>query len=163
MLSGPLLVDTNVWISYFMGQGSRCPHITRLINACHRHGIDLLFAPSSLKDVFYIVPRELKRMGRAEHSAADERGEAGTRGLVAWACSESMHKLATPASMGLPECRMAHMLRGQHADLEDNLVLACAAGCKAEYVLTYDEGMIRDFPGDCITPEHACELLGVGA
>jgi predicted nucleic acid-binding protein len=53
------------------------------------------------------------------------------------------------------------MLRTKHGDLEDNLVIAAAETCNADYVVSYDRKMLEHFSPACITPEQASHLLGI--
>lgn len=53
------------------------------------------------------------------------------------------------------------MLRTKHGDLEDNLVIAAAETCNADYVVSYDREMREHFSPTCITPEQANHLLGI--
>lgn len=162
VISGPLMVDTNVWVDYFMGKEARCHDALEFVNQARDIGIRLLAAATSLKDVFFIMPRELKRAALAVGYDVHAPGEAAARQMMAWGCLESIRDVATIAPVTLVECELAHILHKQHADFEDNLIMASAHTCQAEYVVTYDERMAHDFPGDCLTPRQALGLLGRG-
>ena len=150
-----LLVDTNVWIDYFLGPKETIAQITALYKMAADRGITLAYAPTSLKDVFYIIPRRMRAMAIAEGEAFVERSLAP----VAWGCVRKMTEIAVAAPQSLAECEMAWMLRNTHDDLEDNLVIAAAETCNADYVVTYDEQMLEHFSPACITPEQALRLL----
>lgn len=55
-----LLVDTNVWLDYYLQEGAfdEAKHLVELAEAGK---IDLLYTPTTAKDVFYILPRRLAR------------------------------------------------------------------------------------------------------
>ncbi len=53
-----LLVDTNVWLDYYLQEGA-FDEAKRLIELAEAGKIDLLYAPTTAKDLFYIVPRRL--------------------------------------------------------------------------------------------------------
>ena len=80
---------------------------------------------------------------------------------VAWACVRTMTEIAVAAPLSLAECDLAWMLRTKHGDLEDNLVIAAAETCNADYVVSYDRKMLEHFSPACITPEQASHLLGI--
>ena len=137
MRASRLLLDTNVWFDYFMGQGRSLQAIQGLIEAGLDGRADLLYAPTSAKDLFYLIPRRL--------CSTDESG--GGKAPVsyrpaAWACVERMMELATAAPLSHAECELARMLRSTFGDFEDKPLLAAA-------------------PEACITPERALALLAL--
>ena len=150
------LVDTNVWIDYFMASEPYYEAVLSFFEAVDRCGGTLLFAPTTLKDVFFLVPRILRR----EALAAGQLEETSF-GPVAWACVQTMTEIAAAAPLSLPECDLAWMLRARHKDLEDNLVIAAAETCNADYVVSYDRELIEHFSPACITPEQANNLLSI--
>ena len=150
-----LLIDTDVWIDYFLGSREAIDRITALFGMAADRGIALAYAPTSLKDVFYIIPRRLRAMAIAEGDAFDERSFLP----VAWSCVRKITEIGVAAPQALAECELAWMLRGTHGDLEDNLVIAAAETCNADYVVTDDSEMLEHFSPACITPEQALRLL----
>jgi predicted nucleic acid-binding protein len=72
-----------------------------------------------------------------------------------------MTEIAVAAPVSPPEFDLAWTLRSRHADLEDNLIIAAAETCNADYVVSYDRAMLEHFSPVCITPEQACNLLGI--
>ena len=152
-----LLLDTNVWVSYYLSGSGLAEDAGELVRASLANDIELFYAPTSLKDAFYIIPRELKR---AEAESGVETSPASRR-AVAWACTQHMREIATPAPLTGVECDLAHMLRSMNADLEDNIVVACAETCHADYLVTYDRQLIEAFSPSCITPAQALSAIGV--
>ena len=69
--------------------------------------------------------------------------------------------IAVAAPVSQPECDLAWMLRSTHADLGDNLIIAAAETCNADYVVSYDRAMLEHFSPACVTPEQACNLLSI--
>lgn len=148
-----LLIDTNVWVDYFMRSELDGGASERLLETAVRHDATILVCPTTLKDVFYLIPRRFKRQDAHD-------GKTGTSyEAVAWACIEHMLEIATPSPLGLFECAMARTLRGKFGDFEDNLVLASGESAKADYIITRDVKLLQRFPEACITPERALELL----
>ena len=152
-----LLLDTNVWLAYLLAQGPHAEDSRKLIEYAGLHNIALLYAPSTLKDVFRLVPRILRR----DALAAGEYEEGMSFDFAAWACVRTMTEVAAAAPLSIAECDMAWMLRNMHGDFEDNLVIAAAETCNADYVVTNDVELSKHFAPVCITPEQAlrlCEL-----
>ncbi|MDO4797508.1 MAG: PIN domain-containing protein [Coriobacteriales bacterium] len=150
-----LVIDTNVCVDYLLGTQPYCHDILSLFEKCARENISLLYAPTTLKDVFYIIPRQLRRMDANNDVAHDQ----SAREQIAWACVETITGIATAIPQALPECNLAWMLRHRHGDFEDNLIVAAAETCDADYVVTYDKTLIEHFAPVCITPEQASDLL----
>ena len=150
------LVDTNVWIDYFMASEPHYREILSFFEAVDQHGGTLLYAPTTLKDVFFLIPRILRR-----EAIATGEIEETSFAPAAWACVRTMTEIAVAAPLSLPECDLAWMLRTTHGDLEDNLVIAAAETCNADYVVSYDRAMLEHFSPACITPEQADKLLSI--
>ena len=152
-----LLIDTNLWVDYFVGNEPYAREVMELFEECDRRAVTLMYAPTSLKDVFYLVPRSLRR------AAIDSGTDVGDVSFkpAAWACVEKMTEIAVSATLSLAECELAWMLRNSHADLEDDLVVAAAETGKASYVVTYDTELLRHFAPVCVTPSQVLTLLRV--
>lgn len=148
------VVDTNVWIDYLLGNEPFCTSIVRFSEEAVSRDASLLYAPTTLKDVYYIGPRELRC-----RSSLEDKHAPSALNRIAWACVESINSIATAAPQSKPEYNLAWMLRHKHGDLEDNLVMTAAETCDANYVVTYDQQLITHFSPVCITPEQALELL----
>jgi predicted nucleic acid-binding protein len=150
------LVDTNVWIDYFMATEPHGKEVLAFFEAVDQRGGTLLYTPTTLKDVFFLIPRILRREAQAA-GKPDNTSFAP----AAWACVRTMTEIAVAAPVSPPEFDLAWTLRSRHADLEDNLIIAAAETCNADYVVSYDRAMLEHFSPVCITPEQACNLLGI--
>ena len=82
-----LLVDTNVWLDYYLQEGAfdAAKHLVELAEAGK---IGLLYAPTTAKDVFYILPRRLARR--------NVNGMNVSFALASWACIEHMMQVQPP-------------------------------------------------------------------
>lgn len=152
-----LLIDSNVWIDYFVRSEKTGEMACAFMCAAMRNEVTLVYTPSTLKDVFYIIPRRL----RAQAISEGDDVTGITFAPSAWACVRAMTEMAVAATTALPECELAWMLRHQHGDFEDNLIIAAAETCGADYVVTYDRALIEHFAPVCITPEQALNILQV--
>lgn len=149
-----LLLDTNIWMSYFTREDSTYRDCELLLETAVANDAPLLVSPTTLKDVFYLIPR---RFHRQDASAGKDNISYEP---VAWGCLDFMLDIATPSPLSLIECTMANTLRGRFGDFEDNLILATGESAGAEYIVTYDKPLLKRFPEACITPKRALELLG---
>ncbi len=148
-----LLLDTDIWVDYFLGAGPSLEAIKRLIALGVEGRVTLFYAPTSAKDTFYLLPRRLK--------AQDANGgrDVESYSAVAWACLERMMELATAAPQSHAECELARLFRATFGDFEDNLIIAAGETVKADYIVTNDKVFLRALPEACVTPERAVELL----
>ena len=151
-----LQADTNFWMVYFLKYEQLFEPCARIVEMAAAERIELLVAPSSVKDVFYLIPRALRRMDSQEG-----RGSVSYR-PAAWACVEFMLDTATPSPQGVAECEKARMLRQTIDDFEDGLILASAESAGADFVLTYDHGLLEQLPEVFVTPSRALELMEIG-
>ena len=150
-----LLLDTSAWMYYFTGASEHLGAISRLIETCVASDVDLLYAPTGLRDVFHLIPCALGR--------ADAQGEPASTYLpAAWACARRMMELATAAPLSAPECEMARILHDQVPDLGGGLVIAAADRARADYVVTYHCRMLQGMPEECVTAERVLELMKMG-
>ena len=149
------LVDTSVWLDLFLQAEPQRTEIEHFFVALCEHDGVLLYTPTSLKDVFYLVPR--RQRARLVAQGIDVTHVSFSP--YAWACVEKMTDIAVAAGQALPECSMAWMLRNDHPDLEDNLIIAAAETSGADYVVTYDKRLQKDYAPVCITPSQALRLL----
>lgn len=150
-----LLLDTSVWISYFIEQDRAHLEVAHLAEQAAVCNTTLAYTASTLKDVFYIVPRRLRAQAISE--GFDVSNVTFTP--MAWSCVEVMTEIAVVVGQSLPECSLAWMLRSEHPDLEDNLIFAAAETSGVDHVVTYDRQMLEHFSPACITPAQALRLL----
>ncbi len=171
-----VLVDTNVWLDYFMGEGPELEAIKELVRLAHEGCLTLLYAPTTAKDLFYLIPRRLRRLVPEDNTSYAPAAWGCIEKLMeiavvpedntsyapaAWGCIEKLMEIAVAAPLSFPECELARMLRKAFDDFEDNLVLAAAETAKADYVVTQDRAFLSAMPEVCITPSRALELLRI--
>ena len=60
-----IMLDTNVWLDAFDGNRARSSEANKLIDVCEAADIDLLYAATSSKDVYYLLCASLKHQARA--------------------------------------------------------------------------------------------------
>ena len=152
-----VLIDTNVWLGYLIGEEPVCSEVKAMLEACARQEVELFYAPTTLKDLFYLLPRVLKR--RVNDTPDAPAGNDASLIPAAWACVRLVADLATAAPLTSAECELSWTLRQAHGDLEDNLVVAAAETCGAAYLVTYDKDLSRHYAPACIEPTELTHLL----
>lgn len=155
MKASRLLLDTNVWLDYFLDEGPSVDAITEIASAGFSGKTLLLYAPTTAKDLFYLIPRRLR--------ALDANGESAASSYLpaAWACVDRMMEIAAAAPQSQAECELARMLRRTSSDFEDNLIVAAGETAQADYIVTNDKRLLSALPEACITPERAADLLSL--
>lgn len=152
-----VLFDTNAWMYYFFGSGAQGSDVLSLVDCCIENGCDILYAPTTVKDLFYLIPRYFRRL------PAGEKISTASGRAVAWGVIDALMEIATAAPVAVGECELARMLRSKHPDFEDNLMLAAAERGGARFVVTYDEQLLRRFPGVCVTAGAAEQALSLSS
>lgn len=157
-----LLIDTNIWLDYFIPQRQGHKKACHLIEEACRQDVTILYAVTSLKDVFYLVAVSLKRAARQRGGDISE-GDARAIQAASWGIVEAMGELGTPIAADATDFWLARKYRALHADLEDNFVLAAARRAHVDVLVTGDEKLIKHAPVCAMTAEDACAYLEMGA
>ena len=160
-----LVIDTNVWLDYFLGFRTGSPAARDLFCAANRAGVDLLYAATSSKDLFYLICSDFKRDYRLRHGS--EHAEEGARAAseVAWSCLAVMGEMATAVACDQSDIWLAQKYRGLHEDYEGNLVVAAVQRAHADCLVTNDQGLIRHSPVaalSCVDALAYLDTLGPG-
>lgn len=153
-----IMFDTNVWLDAFDGNRSRSSEANRLIDVCEAADIDMLYAATSSKDVYYLLCASLKHQARAVgESVTAERAQAIS--AYASACIDAMCALATAVGMDVSDVRVARVYQKLHADFEDTLIYAAAQRAHVDLLVSSDEDMVRHAPVPALRLEDALALL----
>ena len=154
------LLDTNVWMDHYLARPQKDnPATTLLRQAAPCEHVTLFYAPTTAKDVFFLLERTLKIMARHENAELPE-GAAEAAREVAWACVDNMSELATAAPIDESELWIARKFRRDHGDFEDNLIIAAGERANVDYIVTSDRQLLSHLPAIAITPQQARELIG---
>ena len=152
-----LLLDTNVLLDYFIRRNERNAAVVELFglaDACE--GVVLCVASLTLKDMYYLLERFLKREAAAQGRASDAAAAAAR--TAAWACVRQVLDHVQVVSVGLDEVLEACALRRIHGDFEDDLILAAAMKAGADYLVTSDGRLERHVPEASVDVARALEL-----
>ena len=153
-----LLLDTNVWLDYFLGWRDMSPTSRRLVELALSQDCTLVYAVSSVKDVFYIVASEHRRLERAAEGSLGE-GAVAAANAAAWGCVNALQEMACAVPLDHTDVWMASRQRVLHADFEDDLIIAAALRAKADYLVTNNEGLLRHCPVAALDARDMVALL----
>ena len=76
-----LLIDTNVWLDYFLPDRAGGKEAIDLIVFAFEYEFPLLYPAAIVKDVFYVAVSTFKRIARAEKGSLTQSGK-GNRNRV---------------------------------------------------------------------------------
>lgn len=138
-----LVLDTNVWLDDAIAWRKGHDSAQKLIAYSRRHKVELAFAVTTIKDVFYIAERQFRRYAREMQGTLTEAGAAASTDS-AWDVAEGLTDVATPIAMDAADVWMARKLRAVHNDLEDNLVIAAAKRANADFIVTSDARLLQN-------------------
>lgn len=155
-----VMVDTNVALNYALGNEVAVDEIRCFLNTCADKDIDVLLTATSLKDMFYIMPRAYRRQLSPNSVDLPQHELDALIRDVSWHAICDAMALYGIVGVDQDVCESAVGLRRHHPDFEDNLVMSAADSVSAKYVVTYDEQLIKHFPGICMTPKHVLAWLG---
>lgn len=152
-----ILVDTNVWLDYFIGLRAGHDEAAAFLRGSERVEAQLLYPAATLQDVFYLMARELKRIARSVAPVTESDVQAIRR--IAWGCIDNMRELATAVGMDESDLWLACKYRTLTWDLEDNVVLAAAQRAEVDYLVTNDRVLIQRATVPALTPKDMTALL----
>lgn len=141
-----LLLDTNVWLDYFIESRSGHHAAFQLIDAAFQREIALLFAVTSSKDIFYTANRAAKYWYRESHDGELTDSAALAAQEIAWGCLNQLRELGTAVDCDLSDVWLACKHRPIHGDYEDDLILAAVQRVGSTMLVTNDEKLLRHCP-----------------
>ncbi len=149
-----ILVDTNVWLDQYLPARPHRLESQAFVDAALTQGVELAYPASIVKDVFYLVGNEYKRIVRAE---TGDLTEADARAIqrLAWGVVDNLQEVATPVGLDLTDVWLASKWRQVDGDLEDNLVRAAAKRANADLLVTWDKKMLSKAVVPTLTPTDA--------
>ena len=153
-----VLVDTNVWVSFYCG--SRPDHLavrSFILRSIEKDAVLLYVAPS-IKDVYYLLAADAKREYRGSNGLLTDSAAAAAN-EYAWGCISNMVELATAMPCGHTDVSIAQKFKKLHGDLEDDLVIAAAIRSKADVLVTSDENLRRHAPVAAMCVDDAIKFL----
>lgn len=154
-----LLLDTNVWLDYFLARTPGHRAAAELVALAEgSEAVALYTSALSVEDIAYLLERDMKSGAREAGLVVSEQVAAAAR-ETAWGCVRMVLESSFIVPTGHPEILQAFTLKSVHDDLEDDLLLGSAYRADVDYVVTYDEQLMRRSPVPCVDVAGALELL----
>ena len=154
-----ILVDTNIWLDYFLARGVHHHAVSTFIAKTYGREDIALYVPSlSLKDLAYQLASLMKLDARRAGKDITPDIVAAAR-EVSWGCVRSVLEKALVGPIGHTEVLGAFTRKRIHDDFEDDLVLSAADAVGADFLMTHDAALRRHMGGLCLTAEEGLELL----
>jgi predicted nucleic acid-binding protein len=153
-----IVVDTNVWLDQYLPARPHRAESHAFMDAALAQGVELAYPASIIKDVFYVVGSEYKRIVRAQQGTLSEV-DAQAIQRIAWGVVDNMQEVATPVGIDLSDVWLASKWRTVDGDLEDNLVRAASKRTRADLVVTWDKGMLAKAVVPTVTPTDAIAVM----
>lgn len=154
-----LLLDTNIWMDYYLEQRVGHASAMSLLAYAIDHGHNLAYAVTTSKDVFYLINAGAKRILRKENNGTLSEDQARVASQLAWACLGHMAENAIPIGCDLSDVWLAEKYRNLHTDFEDNLVLAAAQRAGVDLLVTGDVNLIQHSPVAAMNAQDALAYL----
>ena len=156
MVGPSLLLDTNVWFEYEMGDAPERKS-SELVLWAITHDTRLGIAAHSLKDLFCLIERDLKR--RSVNDSPASSGPAAR--AAAWGALTALRDNVEIIGSDFMDAYLGMKYRGLHDYYEDNLVIAACERMKADVLVTNDQKLIKHAPVLAKTPAETLEWLRV--
>lgn len=157
-----LLIDTNVWIDYFLSRSSECRQATELlVRAGESESVALYVVSHSIKDIAYILASTMKEQARRCAGELTEEAAAAAR-EVSWGCVRNMLDQAIVIPVGQTEILQAFTYKAVHDDLEDDILLGAAYRAGIDCIVTHDKRLAQRSPIACIDIGQALAMVREG-
>ena len=153
------LVDSNVWLDAFIDRSVMHEDANGFLKRAYESGTALYTAIETTKDVYYLLSCELKRMQRAECGTVTEPF-ANAVNEAAWSCLSVMRRISTVVAADAHDMIEATVMRSDHEDYEDNLIIAAAQRAQVSHIVSSDKALQKHSPIPCIGIREALEIMG---
>lgn len=153
-----IMVDTNVWVDLYVPGRPHRDAALAFFESARRDDVELVFTLEIARAVFRIVSYEAKRwvrLGKGELSDSYARAIAAH----AWDFVVDMQEYGTAVGSATPDLWLAAKLRDEHAEIEDDLIVAACMRIGADYLVTNDEKLMRHAPVATVTPEMMTRIM----
>lgn len=152
------VIDTCVWLDFLIPTRAGNAVADRLLALIRKHGLGIYCPPGIIQNLSYLaealMKRELKGCG-----AQDGEAIAQVARQFAWSCVQNTRKIAAIVGVDESDVWFAEKYHRVHPDFEDDLVLAAARRCEADYLVTNDKALISHATVSGLTSEDAVRLL----
>ncbi len=153
------VVDTNVWLDYFIASRSGHTAADAFVKLSLREGMALLYTVATSKDLYFLIEREAKRLLREQADGILSEQDAHVARDMGWDSLLTMRSLACAIGCDEGDVEVACKHRVVHSDYEDDLLIAAALRADATALVTSDEALLRHCPVATMDPVDACRWL----
>lgn len=136
-----LVLDVNVLLDNYLPARPHHKDAKKLVALALERDALLLYPITALPDFFFIAQASVKRAMREERGELTE-GDALIARKLAWAFVDNLEQIATAVAADESDRWLASKERVAHPDLEDNLIVAAAQRCDADFLITNDTQLI---------------------
>lgn len=154
-----LLLDTNVWVDYYIGMRKGHADSFTLIRRAIEVNTGLYVPMHCTKDLFYFIALWSKKDMRKMNGGRLSQGAANAANELAWGCVQHLNRIATPVGCDQSDAWLAIKQKTVHADYEDNLVIAAAMRANA-ILVTNNADLIKHSPVAALSVRDAIAYLG---
>ena len=134
-----LLLCLDVWVSLLEKKGGR-PEVQPLLGMAKEGGVELLYPAPVIKDV-------IQAFG----------GEEGKKS--SWKAVERMRAIGSAVGVDEADLAVACRYRPLTTSFDSALALAAAQRAGADYLVTYDQELLRRAPVAALSPGDVCAVL----
>lgn len=156
-MSLTLLLDTNVWVDNYCKDHVSNDVVRELMSTAYKKGVVLTYPAGIVKDVFYVLSHEFKRVAARGGTLSEK--DALAINEVVWGCVNNMCEIATAVGVDEGDIWLARKYKSLTGDLEDNLVLAAAQRAKPDFLITSDRQLIQRATVAALTPADMLNVL----
>lgn len=153
-----LLLDTNIWLDYFLGVRKGSRQAAQLVNEALKKNAALLYAVTTAKDLYYIICSDFKRAAHKRDGVLTESAALAAR-EVAWSCLNTLTEIATAVGCDNSDVQIARKQRAVHQDFEDNLIIAAAMRGGASMLVTNDDALLKHVPVSLLSCGSCSEAI----
>ena len=153
-----LLIDTNVWLDSYLPERVNHEKSLEMLRLATAKEAALLFGVTKLETLFYLLAHEFKSVIKREKGSVSAH-DAAIAQTFAWGCIDNVREIATAVGADEADIWLACKYRTINNDLEDNMVFAAAERAQADYVVTWDDDMLKSPLAKVATPSQIVEIL----
>ena len=147
-----LLIDTNVWIDFFLPARNDHINAQELIGYCEKFNVEMYAAFHSITNFNYIFKNNLKLLYKNKLSSEEIN-------KLAWNATNNIIHSATIVGADYGDAYGAFIYKDIHNDYEDDIVYILAQKAKTDYIVTNDKNMIKHSPIGAYNTKDALKLV----
>ncbi len=153
-----ILVDANVWVDNYVADHASSKAARAFLNEALIAGATLLYPVHAIKDVFYVIDHEFRRMARTAKGELLEQDAAAAH-AAALGCIQNMCEIANAVGADQSDVWLAEKYHTLCSDFEDAFVLAACARAGVKYLVTSDKRLLALADVCAKTPRAMVQIL----